>query len=83
MIWACDIDPAAIPEQSADDARNGMAGGTFSQRYHLAARQRSLLLRPIGNTLYLMPPYVLNPDELQHLADGALGSLLDVLEPAA
>ena len=83
MIWACDIDPAAIPEQSADDARNGMAGGTFSQRYHLAARQRGLLLRPIGNTLYLMPPYVLNPDELQHLADGALGSLLDVLEPAA
>ena len=83
MIWACDIDPAAIPDQSADDARNGMAGGTFSQRYHLAARQRGLLLRPIGNTIYLMPPYVLHAVELQHLADGALGSLLDVLEPAA
>ncbi len=26
------------------------------------------LLRPLGNVVYLMPPYVITPDEIQHLA---------------
>ncbi len=61
MLWAWDIDDA------------GIAG--FSGRYHLAAREQGLLLRPIGNTLYFMPPYVLDDDALRQLADGALRAL--------
>lgn len=61
MLWAWDIDDA------------GIAG--FSGRYHLAARQQGLLLRPIGDTLYFMPPYVLDDEALRQLADGALRAL--------
>jgi adenosylmethionine---8-amino-7-oxononanoate aminotransferase len=28
------------------------------------AIEHGLLLRPLGNVLYLMPPYCINPDEL-------------------
>jgi adenosylmethionine-8-amino-7-oxononanoate aminotransferase len=38
------------------------------------------VLRPIGKTLYLMPPYIINPSECDYLATGALAALLDVLE---
>lgn len=61
MLWAWDID---------DD---GVAG--FSSAYHLAAREQGLLLRPIGNTLYFMPPYVLDDGALEQLAGGALRAL--------
>ncbi len=33
------------------------------------ALQRGALLRPIGNVVYYMPPYVITPDEIQLLAD--------------
>jgi adenosylmethionine-8-amino-7-oxononanoate aminotransferase len=57
MIWAFD---AVI-----DDADKA---ASFSRRFHEAALKQELLLRPIGTTVYLMPPYVLNDDELVHLA---------------
>ncbi len=57
MLWAWDIDDG------------GVAG--FSSAYHLAAREQGLLLRPIGNTLYFMPPYVLDDGALEQLASGA------------
>jgi len=34
-----------------------------------------VLLRPIGHTVYLMPPYILSQDEMQHLVRGAAGAL--------
>ena len=57
MIWAFD----AI----VDDADKA---ASFSRRFHEAALKHELLLRPIGTTVYLMPPYVLDDDELVHLA---------------
>jgi adenosylmethionine-8-amino-7-oxononanoate aminotransferase len=57
MIWAFD---ALIEDE--DKAL------TFSRRFHEAALQHELLLRPIGTTVYLMPPYVLDDDTLIHLA---------------
>ena len=57
MIWAFD----AIVND-ADKA------ASFSRRFHEAALKHELLLRPIGTTVYLMPPYVLDDDELVHLA---------------
>jgi adenosylmethionine---8-amino-7-oxononanoate aminotransferase len=58
MIWAFDaVEP--------DAAR----AATFSRRYFAEALKNELLLRPIGRTVYLMPPYVLSDDEIAGLAD--------------
>jgi adenosylmethionine-8-amino-7-oxononanoate aminotransferase len=57
MIWAFD----AI----VDDAS---AAATFSRRFFGAALEHELLLRPIGRTVYLMPPYVLDDEEIDGLA---------------
>jgi adenosylmethionine-8-amino-7-oxononanoate aminotransferase len=57
MIWAFDAvidDPAAA--------------ATFSRRFFTEALKHELLLRPIGNTVYLMPPYVLSDEEIDGLA---------------
>lgn len=52
MIWAFD---AAIDDPAA-------AAG-FSQRFFTKALENELLLRPIGRTVYLMPPYILDDAE--------------------
>ncbi|HET6719893.1 MAG TPA: aminotransferase class III-fold pyridoxal phosphate-dependent enzyme, partial [Rhodocyclaceae bacterium] len=64
MIWAFDL-----PTAPAGFARRAFAEGL----------QRELLIRPIGNTVYLMPPYVFTPDDaawlgrtLQQTLDAAL-----------
>jgi len=57
MIWAF-------------DATN--VDSTFSRRFFANATQNELLLRPIGNTVYLMPPYILTDDDVQVLADRTL-----------
>jgi adenosylmethionine-8-amino-7-oxononanoate aminotransferase len=67
MIWAFDLRP------EADPPRAGAA--PFAQRYFAAARERGALLRPIGRTLYLMPPYILSPAEQSHLARVTIESL--------
>jgi adenosylmethionine-8-amino-7-oxononanoate aminotransferase len=41
---------------------------TFSRRFFTAATENELLLRPIGRTVYLMPPYVLDDEEIELLA---------------
>lgn len=53
MIWAFDVDTA--------DPR-------FAQRFFTEALDRELLLRPIGNTVYFMPPYVIGDAEIALLA---------------
>jgi adenosylmethionine---8-amino-7-oxononanoate aminotransferase len=57
MVWAFELRDA--------DANVG-------RRIHEAALARELLLRPIGNTVYFMPPYTLTDDEQQLLADRTL-----------
>ncbi len=47
----------------------------FARRYARHALAHGLLLRPIGHTLYAMPPYVISEDEGAHLAAGALAAL--------
>ena len=51
----------------------------FSLRYARHALAQGLLLRPIGHTLYAMPPYVISPEEGEHLARGALAALVATL----
>jgi len=47
----------------------------FARRYARHALARGLVLRPIGHTLYAMPPYVISEAEGQTLAQGALAAL--------
>lgn len=42
------------------------AGIEFYQR----ALKEGLLLRPLGNTIYFMPPYVITPEEIQRVFEG-------------
>ncbi|HEX4585531.1 MAG TPA: adenosylmethionine--8-amino-7-oxononanoate transaminase [Burkholderiaceae bacterium] len=57
MIWAFEVD-AAEP--------------LFARRFAAAALERELLLRPIGNTVYFMPPYVIDEAQSALLAERAL-----------
>src|SRR3569832_2091883 len=57
MIWAFD---AAIDDPAE--------AATFARRFFTQALSHELLLRPIGRTVYLMPPYVLNDEEANLLA---------------
>jgi adenosylmethionine-8-amino-7-oxononanoate aminotransferase len=62
MIWAFEV---------AD------AGAGFSDRFHQAALAQGVFMRPIGRTVYAMPPYVTNADEMRGLADAVLACLDD------
>jgi adenosylmethionine---8-amino-7-oxononanoate aminotransferase len=64
MLWAYDVN-------TADTG--------FSGRYYASALRHGLLLRPIGSTLYFMPPYVLDEEACAHLATGALAALQEAL----
>lgn len=54
-------------------------GARFAERFHMAARAQGLLMRPIGNTVYLMPPYAINDGEIDQLVDGTLATLKAVM----
>ncbi len=47
----------------------------FSRRFYRAALKHQALLRPIGNTVYLMPPYILDDAEIAHLANATQAAL--------
>ena len=64
MIFAWDI-ASSLPD--------------FARRFARHALAQGLLLRPIGHTLYAMPPYVIGEDEGDHLARGALAALNETL----
>jgi len=51
----------------------------FARRYARHALAQGLLLRPIGHTLYAMPPYVISDAEGEHLARGACAALAATL----
>ncbi len=57
MVWAFEVDTP-----HAD----------FAQRCFSLGLQQELLLRPMGNTVYFMPPYVIAPDEMQLLVTRTL-----------
>lgn len=68
MIWACDV------QLPADKA------ATFSRQFFTTGLQHELLLRPIGTTLYLMPPYVLDDEHIAFLGERVQTVLKQVLE---
>ena len=70
MIWAFDVTDAPVD---------------FSRRFFAAGLEREILLRPIGNTIYFMPPYVLGEADSGFLGAQTLAALNATLEavPAA
>jgi adenosylmethionine-8-amino-7-oxononanoate aminotransferase len=64
MILAFDVD-------SADPQ--------FNRRFYRAALEREALVRPIGNTVYLMPPYIIDDSEIAHLGTAVGGALEEAL----
>lgn len=60
MIWAFEVD-SEHPQ--------------FARRTFAQALQHELLLRPIGNTVYFMPPYVIEEADMQHLVGATLGAI--------
>ncbi|KRB97186.1 adenosylmethionine--8-amino-7-oxononanoate transaminase [Duganella sp. Root198D2] len=68
--------PLAKHEHTGNFRNRGMiwafdaVGATpgFSRRFFTEGTRQELLLRPIGNTVYLMPPYILSDEEIDGLA---------------
>ncbi len=60
MIWAVDIE--------TDDP-------DFRPRFYRKALQREILVRPLGTTVYFMPPYILNDEEATLLAERGVAAL--------
>ena len=56
MIWAFEVDSE---------------NPCFARDLHRQALQQEILLRPIGNTVYFMPPYVLEESEWRMLLYGS------------
>lgn len=46
--------------------------------FYLKALHNGLLLRPLGNTIYFMPPYIISPEEIQSVAHGVFAILEDL-----
>lgn len=76
MIWAFDV---AIGDT---DGAEGADIVPFARRCFTAALRREVLLRPIGNTVYLMPPYVLDDAQQAWLAERLPRILDDALDTA-
>ena len=51
----------------------------FSRRFYRAALDRGALIRPIGNTVYLMPPYIVGDEEIALLATVVQAALTTAL----
>ena len=47
----------------------------FSRKFYRAALEHQALIRPIGNTVYLMPPYIVSEAEIAQLGDAIQKSL--------
>jgi adenosylmethionine-8-amino-7-oxononanoate aminotransferase len=61
----------------AFDVATGRAD--FARRFFASGLAHGVLLRPLGNTVYFMPPYVLEPADIDHLVDGAAAALAAAL----
>jgi adenosylmethionine---8-amino-7-oxononanoate aminotransferase len=65
MIWAFEVDSNEP---------------TFARQFFAASLQRGVLLRPIGNTVYFMPPYIVDDEEFQYLVTQTL-AVINELSP--
>ncbi|MBU3621285.1 adenosylmethionine--8-amino-7-oxononanoate transaminase [Polynucleobacter sp. CS-Odin-A6] len=52
---------------------------TFSREMFSSSLKEGLLIRPIGNTVYVMPPYILSPEEAMKMGSSVKHALEQVL----
>ena len=64
-IFAFDIKPHIAPPQ-------------FSKIFYAKALEHGLLIRPIGHTVYVMPPYILTKEQIDFLSSVVQSTLNDV-----
>jgi adenosylmethionine-8-amino-7-oxononanoate aminotransferase len=57
MIWAFEVE---TPQRD------------FARKCFSLALKNELLLRPIGNTIYFMPPYIIGEAEMDFLVNGTV-----------
>lgn len=57
MIWAFEV----------NDPKPG-----FTRNFAQAGLDQQLLIRPLGETVYMMPPYIINEEEMEFMARGIL-----------
>ncbi len=67
MILAFDVQASATPKD-------------FAKEFFKTALSKELLVRPIGRTVYIMPPYTLSQEELTSLSQGIQETLHDVCQ---
>lgn len=69
MILAMEITPDGSRHSSYDwRERRGM-------RIYRHALEQGILLRPLGNVIYFMPPYVITEQEIRVMADAAISGI--------
>ncbi len=66
MIWAFDIIGPYVQEPA------------FGKQFFTRAMQHGVILRPIGNTVYFMPPYVIEDAQFQLMIDASLKLIHDL-----
>lgn len=74
--------PRVTGTVAAFDLRTEGAGGYFDSVGDVVKRKtldKGLLLRPLGNTVYFMPPYSLTDDERTRMYDGTLELVEEVV----
>jgi adenosylmethionine-8-amino-7-oxononanoate aminotransferase len=69
MIFAFDVNAAAISNP-----------GSFSKAMFQQGLCEGVLIRPIGRTVYVMPPYILSADEVQQMSRAIERTLHAVLQ---
>lgn len=55
----------------------------FHQQFYAAALAQGLLLRPIANTVYFMPPYIISEAEIDYLVDRTADIIVELTQGAA
>ena len=51
----------------------------FSKQFYQAAIKHSVLLRPIGSTVYFMPPYTISTSEIDFMLQATVKALLETI----
>ncbi len=69
MILAFDIKPSVLKNPSS-----------FAREMFSASLLEGILIRPIGNTIYVMPPYILTASQTQNMAQAVQRALNRVLK---
>jgi adenosylmethionine-8-amino-7-oxononanoate aminotransferase len=68
MILAFDVKPELLQRKN-----------TFSREMFSAGMIEGILIRPIGNTIYVMPPYILSTEEAMQMGASVQRALNQVL----